>query len=257
MTMMNETIKSQLGHRTIRKFKERKISKDIMDLLLEVAARTATSTGMQAASIIRITDPEVKESVANVCGQAYVATAPELLIFIVDQYRNSQIAKEKGYSPKTARDMDRFIASFTDACLMAQNLVVAAESLGLGTVYLGSILNDIQRICELLSLADLTFPVLGLALGYPDQDPQLKPRMDMSLRVFENSYQLYDSYLDKIKDYDKEMSSYCDLREPGKYLDSFSDQVVSRFSYASPKENSILKAIRKQGFDTGINKDDQ
>lgn len=71
---------------------------------------------------------------------------------------------------------------------MAQNVVTAAESLGLGTVYLGSILNDSERICEILNLPELTFPVIGLGIGYPNQKPQLKPRMDMRLRVFENSY---------------------------------------------------------------------
>ena len=58
---------------------------------------------------------------------------------------------------------------------MAQNLVTAAESVVLGTVYLGSILNDSEKICELLKLPELTFPVIGLGIGYPNQNPQLKP----------------------------------------------------------------------------------
>lgn len=249
---MNETIKTQLEHRTIREFKNQEISAEIFELLMEVARRTATSTSMQACSIIRVTDTDLKSHIAGICKQEYVARAPELLIFIVDQYRNNQIAQEKNCIVENAGDMDRFFAAFTDACVMAQNVVVAAESIGLGTVYLGSILNDSGKICELLNLPELTFPVVGLALGYPNQNPQLKPRMDMKLRVFENNYEYFDSYLDEIKEYDKEMSTYYDLREPNKPVDSFSDQVIHRLKYCNPRRQEILNIVRKQGFDLNI-----
>ena len=80
-----------------------------------MAQRTATSTGMQQSSIIRVTDQGLKEAIAEVCNQDYVARAPELLIFIVDIHRNYQIALEQGVEPKTAGDMDRFFQGFTDA----------------------------------------------------------------------------------------------------------------------------------------------
>lgn len=249
---INETIRTQLAHRTIREFKDQKIPHEVFELLMEVARRTATSTGMQACSIIRVTDPEFKSRIAEVCKQEYVARIPELLVFIVDQYRNNQIAREKGCFVETARDMDRFFAAFTDACIMAQNVVIAAESMGLGTVYLGSILNDSEKICELLKLPELTFPVIGLGLGYPNQNPQLKPRMEMGLRVFENAYTVFESYLDEIKEYDEEMRTYYDLREPSRPVDSFSNQVVVRLKQYNPKRQEILNVIRKQGFDLMI-----
>jgi len=249
---INETIKTQLTHRTIREFKEQDLPREVFEQLMEVARRTATSIGMQASSIIRVTDPEIKKEIALICRQEYVARAPELLIFIADQYRNSQIAREKGFFAENAKDIDWFFSAFTDACLMAQNIVVAAESMGLGTVYLGSILNDPEKICELLKLPELTFPVIGLGLGYPNQNPQLKPRMDMKLRVFENTYTSFESYLDKIKEYDEEMRTYYDLRDSNKRVDSFSNQVVSRFKQSIPERREMLNAIRKQGFDLKI-----
>jgi nitroreductase len=245
---MNETIKKQLEHRTIREFKDQSIPHEIFEQLIEVARRTATHTGMQACSIIRVTDPEIKNQIAGICNQEYVARAPELLIFIVDQYRNYQIAKEKNYTAESAKDINRFFASFTDACLMAQNVVTAAESEGLGTVYLGSIHNNTEKICEILKLPELTFPVLGLGIGYPAQNPQLKPRMDIRLRVFENAYFAFDNYLEEIRDYDEEMRTYYDLRDPGRPVDSFSAQVVSRFKHSNPKRQNMLDVIRKQGF---------
>ena len=249
---MNETIRTQLEHRTIREFKDLKIPHQIFEQLLEVARRTATSTGMQASSIIRVTNPDMKKKIAEICNQEYVARVTELLIFIVDQYRNNQIAKEKNCFVETAGDMDRFFAAFTHACIMAQNIVIAAESMGLGTVYLGSILNDSEKICELLKLPKLTFPVIGLGLGYPNQNPQIKPRMEMKLRVFENTYKVFESYLDQLEEYDKEMRTYYDLREPGKRADSFSNQVVTRLNQRIPKRQEILNVIRKQGFDLKI-----
>jgi nitroreductase len=245
----NEMLQRQLEHRTIREFKDENLPEEVMAQLIEVARRTATSTGMQASSIIRVTDPMMKKDIANVCNQEYIARAPELLIFIVDQYRNWQIAKEMNCDRPSVRDLDRFISAFTDACLMAQNMVNAAESLGLGTVYLGSIHNDSSKICSIINLPELTFPVIGLGIGYPNQDPQLKPRMDMKLRVFENTYTRYDDYLDKIKEYDEEMTNYYDLRDTNRRSDCFSDQVVNKLNFVNPKRQEIINVIQEQGFD--------
>ena len=131
---------------------------------------------------------------------------------------------------------------------MAQNIVNAAESLGLGAVYLGSILNDSEKICEILQLPQLTFPVIGLGIGYPNQEPQLKPRMDMKFRVFENQYNAFNNYLEELKDYDEEMQTYYDLRDANRRVDSFTNQVITKFKNANPKRQEILNTIKKMGF---------
>lgn len=246
---MNTTIETQLQHRTIRKFKQDKIDKDIISTLLEVANRTASSTGMQTYSIIRISDQDKKDKIANICGQAYVAEAPELWIFIVDAFRNAKIAAEQDCNLESRRDMDRFFQGFTDAVLAAQNVTVALESLGLGGVYLGSILNDSEELANLLKLPEFTFPVLGLGFGYPDQEPQLKPRMDLDLKVFDNEYKIFDDYMEEIKDYDEVMTTYYDLRNANQRVDSFSKQVVKRLEGATEKRSGILNTVIKQGFD--------
>jgi hypothetical protein len=253
---MNAMVKRQLEHRTIREFKDEAIPTEILEQLLEVARRTASSTGMQACSVIRVTDPEIKREISKVCEQDYVARAPELLIFIVDLYRNWRIAQEKNYFGKSAMTMDSFFSAFTDACITAQNVVNAAEAIDLGTVYFGSILNDPAKICDILNLPELTFPVVGLGIGYPNQSPQLKPRMSMELRLFENTYTSFESYLEKIEDYDKEMRTYYDLRNANRRVDCFSDQVVTRFENSLPKRQEILNFIRKQGFDLKVSEEE-
>ncbi|HOW23055.1 MAG TPA: NADPH-dependent oxidoreductase [Sedimentibacter sp.] len=248
----NLMIQKQLAHRTIREFKDERIPEVLFNQLMEVARRTPTSNGMQSSSIIRVTDPQKRKEIAAICKQEYVARAPEILILIADLYRNYRIAGEKGCHEKSARDMDRFFQGFTDACLMAQNIVNAAEAADLGVVYLGSILNDAEKIIEILDLPELTMPVLGLGIGYPNQDPQLKPRMSMDLRLFKNTYKKFDSYLEEIKDYDIEMQTYYDLREANKRVDSFSNQVVTKLINTIPKRSEMLRIMKKQGFDLNL-----
>ena len=144
MTVMNETIRTQLAHERYGSLKTATYPRGFRTAYGS-SKTDSESTGMQACSIIRVTDPDLRKKIAGICKQEYVVRAPELLIFIVDLYRNNQIAEEKGCFTENARDMDRFFASFTDACIMAQNVVTAAESMGLGTVYFGSILNDSRR----------------------------------------------------------------------------------------------------------------
>ncbi|WP_300409174.1 nitroreductase family protein [Lagierella sp.] len=247
---MTQTIEKQLNHRSIREFEDRGVSSEDLELFKRVIQRTATSTGIQSYSVIRVRDEEKRRAISEVCNQDYVRRAPELFIFIVDCYRNEKIAKElTGENLEQAYDMEKFFQGFSDSILAAQNLMTAIESKEMGGVFLGSILNDSQRIVEILNLPKYTFPSLGVAFGYPNQSPMLKPRMDMKLRFFEDEYQTFDNYLDEIKDYDEEMKRYYDLRQADKPLDSFSEQVVSRFKNTLEKRASMLNVVRSQGFD--------
>lgn len=246
--MDKKQFQTQLNHRTIREFKKKPVDEGLVESLKEVANHTATSTGMQSYSILRIVDQKTKDRIAEIGGQDYIARAPELWIFIVDVYRNSCIAREQGVKLEAEGDSDRFFQGFTDACLAAQNVTNAIEEAGLGAVYLGSILNDAEAIIDLLDLPRLTFPVVGLGFGEPDQSPQLKPRMPMELKFFEDRYREYDNYMDVIADYDREMQTYYDLRDSGRRMDSFSNQVVKRLEGASKNRAKLAVIAEKQGF---------
>jgi len=145
--------------------------------------------------------------------------------------------------------MDHFFQAFTDACIAAQNVVTAAESIDLGTLYLGSILNDPQETRDLLKLPKWTFPVVGLAIGHPNQEPQLKPRMGNQLKVFENEYVCFENYLSEIKNYDAEMQEYYDFRYTNQRLDSFSEQIAKKAKNGLIKRQEMLNLVRDQGFD--------
>lgn len=245
---MNNTIKHILNHRTIRKWKNQEVSKEILETLYEVANRTATSTGMQTASIIRIVDREIKEKIVEVTTQKYLLDAPELWIFIVDNYRNHKILEEENTEVDLTNNVDRFFAAYTDAAIMAQNVGNAIESLDLGYVFLGSVLNDVKKVIEILELPKYTMPVLGIAFGYPDQNPQLKPRIPYENRIFKDKYQKFDNYHELLKDYDKEMQTYYDLRNTDKTLDAFTTQVVKRNTVEMKKRQEIVEVAKEQGF---------
>ena len=235
-----------LNHRTIREFKSTPMSPQQLNLLLDIAKRTATSMGMQSFSIIHVVNPDLKGAIAEVCNQEYVARVPDLFIFIVDAYRNSRIARERGVESVGERDSDRFFQGWTDAAIAAQNMVAAAELGGFGTVFFGSILNNVPKMIELLKLPELTFPVVGVGIGVPNQKPQLKPRMPREANVFDDSYTVFDSYLELLEDYDEEMEQYYDMRDTNRRVDSFTKQVAGK--KAVPLRQKLIQQAEAQGF---------
>lgn len=249
---MNFTIETQLSHRAIRRFTDQAVPAEMLALLDEVINRTATSVGIQSFSVIRISDPQVRARIAQVGRQDYINDIPEFYIFIVDCFRNAMIAREQGEKLPTEGDMDRFFQGWTDASLAAQNLLTAVESLGLGGNFYGCILNDAEKIIEILELPELTFPVVGVGFGYPAQEPMLKPRMDMRLKKFDNSYHILDDYLAAIADYDKQMQTYYDLRKADKAMDAFSLQIVDKLKHPIDRRADLIHIMKKQGFDLGL-----
>lgn len=241
---MKPFIDTQLNHKSIRVFKNELLSDETIALLEDVAIRTATSLGMQQASIIKITDPILKEKIADICQQDYVAKAPHLWIFIVDTYRNGQIAQ----SDKHAGEFYRFLQGYSDTHLMAQNVVNSIESLGYGAVFLGSIQNNFKALSKLLNLPKHTAPAIGLGFGIPNQMPQLKPRLPKSLRIFENSYQLPENTKQLLEEYDNEMMTYYDLRQVNKRSDSFSSQVKQQMNRDNEKHLQIIPDLEEKGF---------
>ena len=245
---MNQTIKNQLNHRTIREFTDEKIDETTINTLLEVVNMSASSNGMQNMSVIRITDPKNKEMLAENGNQEYMARATELWIFIVDLNRNYQIAKEMGNENDNIISFDKFIQGFTDAIIAAQNLTVAVESLDLGANYFGNIHNDTKNVIEILKMPKLTYPAVGVGFGVPNQNPQIKPRLDIKLKTYENSYKTYDSYLDMIKNYEQEMTTYYDLRDSGRKSESFSSQISKKQGTSIKNRNKMFETLKEQGF---------
>lgn len=245
---LNQTIQQQLAHRTIRAFKDQALTQEEVELLVDVAQHTTTSNFLQGYSIISITDPTLKQEFARISNQPYVANNGHLFLFIVDQYRNTQITQAQNRPANVQGTADRFIASLTDATIAAQNMVVAAESLGMGTVFLGSLHNDAARIIELLGLPEYTFPAVGLAVGYPAQEPQMKPRLPRSIVHMENHYQPLEHPLEDLQEYDETITNYYDMRDTNSRVDQFTKQVADKMEQLPAKRLELLELLKQQGF---------
>lgn len=195
----NATVDTLLERRSIRKFKPKPLPDDVVETLETVAQHAASSQFLNDWSAIRVTEPAAKKRLAEIGGQPYIATAPLLYVFVLDEHRNAAIAARKGVEVAsdafTLNGSYRFTQAQNDAVLALHAMETAAYSLGLGCVILGSLLNDVPALIDLLNLPEYTYPVLGIAIGKPDQEPAIKPRMPRSMQFFENEYPSSDEKL--------------------------------------------------------------
>lgn len=245
--MENSTLQLLLQRRTIRSFKEKKLTAEQLQILMEVAQQTATSNFWQQCSVIHVTNPQIQAQIRAVTAQNYVGANGDLFIFVADLYRNQQIRQEKGLDDGILHSTDLFLQAVEDTVLAAQNVTTAAESMGLGCVFLGSVQNDVQKMIELLHLPKLTFPLLGLQLGIPNQEPRLKPRLPLKFRTFENGYN-YHYHLADLKDYDQVVHTYYDLRDVNRRIDTFTHQIATKLSKSTAKRDRIGNVLQKQGL---------
>ena len=221
----NATIDQQVNHRSIRKFKDQQLTEEQLTTLYTVFQHTATSLFMQNATLLHITDETKRAKIRELCGQKYVGAQGDLFIFVVDLYRNQQIRRQLGKDDGRLHTTDIFFQGLDDTLLAWQNVANAVESMGLGYVPLGTINDHPLAMLDVLDLPKLTFPALGMQVGVPDQDPQLKPRLPLEFTTFENDYPR-DFTVDNLKDYDQVVTTYYDLRDTNKRIDSFTKQIT-------------------------------
>lgn len=245
---MNETIQLLLHHRSIRGFSNENISREKIDLLIQAAQHAPTNNFLQQYSIIDVTDEMKKKTLAKIGNQTYIAESNRLFVITADLHRNAEIAQEKGKSTEVLGSFDYFLRSLSDAFISAQNIVIAAESMGLGTVYLGSILNDTQAVIDLLHLPKYTFPVVGIAMGYPDQSPELKPRLPQNEIYHENEYHSSERLVHNLENYDQTVSQYYDLRNKNRRIDTFTNQIAKAMNKHPEKRMSMLDVLKSQDF---------
>ena len=185
---MNPTIDLMQAHRSIRKFTEREVDDETLKTIIAAAQCAATSHFVQAYTIIRVQNMKKRQAIAELAGpQVWVAQAPVFLVFCADLSRLEAVCRvhdtvmQKGWA-------EQFVTATVDTALLAQNVLLAAESLGLGGVYIGGIRNDPQTVCDLLAIPDQAYPVFGMCLGWPAHDPPPKPRLPVDAVLYTDRY---------------------------------------------------------------------
>ena len=212
------------AHRSVRRFTARPVADDLVAEIVRCGQSAPTSSNIQAWTAIRVRDPGKRARIAALAGgQAQVTEAGAFLVLCADLHRARLACELQGGSFKGGMT-EHFIIATVDTALAAQNCVVAAESLGLGTCYIGAIRNDPRTVVELLELPESVYPVVGLCLGWPAQDPEVKPRLSLEAVLKEDRYGDPDA-VEEIRSYDLRLREYYRNRTEGRKDSSWSEEM--------------------------------
>jgi FMN reductase (NADPH) len=218
-----------------------------IEAILHSAQMASTSSNVQAYSVIRVIDPDIRIGIQVVTGnQQHVGQCPLFLVWCADLYRN-KLANEQNEAEMVSGGMENFLVASVDTALAAQNAAAAAEAMGLGVVYIGGIRNDLREVSRLLQLPELVYPVFGMCIGYPDQDPSVKPRLSLDAIYHENAYQTPKQVVEGIEEYDQRIREYYIERTQGKRNTTWSAEMVEKFRR---RQRAYLKDyLEEQGFE--------
>ena len=240
---MNEVIRQLHARKSVRAFEDREIPKEIKNAILEAACQAATAGNQQLYTILDITNQDIKEKLVDTCDhQPFIAAAKMVLIFCADCRKWYKAFEAAGCQPRDPGVGDLLLA-VSDANIAAQNAVTAAESFGIGSCYIGDIMENCEQQRALLNLPEYVFPAAMLVFGYPTQQQKgrEKPRRaQMHHIVHENGYRDMDEEeLERLfsirtgqLSYEEYMKRFCDRkfnsefsremsRSVGEYLSDF------------------------------------
>jgi nitroreductase len=185
----NETMRLLNERGSCRKFSNRGVPKEVMDAVLEAGTHAATAGNLQTYSVVKIEDPENRRWLRELGMQRFVEEAPVDLVFCIDYHRLKRWA-ELEVAPFTANDSFRqFWVGFQDAVIFAQTVCTAADAMGLGSVYVGTAMEVFRELKERLNLPDHVFPVVLVAMGYPEERPASHKKLGIDVVVHDEFYQ--------------------------------------------------------------------
>ncbi|WP_223703021.1 oxygen-insensitive NADPH nitroreductase [Sutcliffiella deserti] len=246
---MNTTIETILQHRSIRKFEDKPLTDEQIKMIVECAQAASTSSFIQAYSIIGVKNKEKKKRLAELAGnQPYVEDNGHFFIFCADLHRHEHIGEIENTEVKgSIESMEKFIVATIDASLAAQNASIAAESMGLGICYIGGLRNNMEKVAELLEIPSHAIPLFGLAVGYPAQQTDVKPRLPYTNVYHEEVYNTdKGSYQKQLQEYNETISAYYHTRTSGKRSDTWTSQMANMLK--EPKRMEMKGFVEKSGL---------
>ncbi len=187
----NDTLATIINHRSVRAFLPTKLPAGTLDLLIAAAQSASTSSNLQLWSVVAVEDPERKTRLSELAGQQrFIRDAPLLLVWLCDHARLDAIAAERQAPVEGMQYLEEFIVGIIDAALAAQSAAIAAESLGLGCVYIGAMRNLPEQVAAELGLPPRVFAVFGMSVGFPDPAGAtgVKPRLPRPVVLHREQY---------------------------------------------------------------------
>lgn len=242
-------------HGSVRKYKPDPIAPETVETLVLASQRASTSSNLQMTTVVAVTDASTRTRLAVLCGnQEHIAQAPVFLTWCADLNRLDRACELRGYT-QVADYVENFLVAAVDVAIAAQNAALAAESLGLGICYIGSIRNNTAAVIELLELPRLVFPVVGMTVGWPMAPATIRPRLPVSAILHWERYdpQPKDA---ELADYDRTMAATGiyggrQVPVPGKPTDTedygWTEHSARRVAQALRVE--LRAVLAQQGFD--------
>jgi nitroreductase/FMN reductase [NAD(P)H] len=251
----SETIQGLLSRRSLRRYDDREVPDELLDVLLACAQSAPTKSNLQQYSIVVVADPEDRARLQPLCPATdWLATCPVFLVFCADMRRNQRIAGFRGY-PHENNNTDTFLNAVVDAALAMQCFITAAESAGLGCAPISEVRNRIAELSDVLGLPDGVFPISGLTAGWPAQPGYVNQRLPSAVVVHRDRYD--DANLEaEIEDYDRRRHEIFPVpprsqRHTDKYgvaeICTWSENVARQLSI--PERAGFRDFLTSRGFD--------
>jgi len=258
MNETNETIKIMNKRRSVRAWEKTPITPDHLNSIIYAAIRAPTAGNQMLYTILQVDDQQKKEKLAKTCdNQPMIAKAPLVLIFLADMQRwydffassgVKELCEKKNLTYRSPQESDMFIA-LCDALIAAQNAVIAAESLGIGSCYIGDIMEHIEIHREMFNLPKWVFPITMLCFGYPkskNKNPKLTSRFDEKFIHFHDVYKRFNK-----EDFDEmfkqSIESFNKLEKKPSNAENYGQAFYLRKTgsdFAIEMERSVKKAIK-------------
>ncbi|HPQ94178.1 MAG: oxygen-insensitive NADPH nitroreductase [Thiothrix sp.] len=242
---MNAVMQAMRNHRSIRRFTAEPIAPETLRELIRSGQSAPSSSFIQAYSVIRVSNPEHRARIADAAGgQPWIREAAEFLVYCADLYRINHLCEQQGLGTLAGRT-EHFLAASVDVALMAQNVLLAAESIGLGGVFIGGIRNDPALVSELLGLPERVYPVFGMCLGYPAQAIEVKPRLPVEVVLHEGHYQTAQ-VPEQVAAYDAAIRDYYQSRSSNRKVSDWSAQTAA--AVQKKQREHMLAFLQARGF---------
>jgi nitroreductase len=246
----NDHIALLLSHRSVRGYRSDALPDGTLETLVAAAQSAATSSNLQTWSVVAVTDPAAKAELAKLANnQKHIEQCPLFLAWIADTSRNARLGQEEGVALEALPYFETFLVAAIDAALAAQNAVVAAESLGLSTVYIGALRNHPIEVASLLGLPPGAMGVFGLCVGYaaPGIANEVKPRLPQSVVLHHERYSAENESRDRAE-YDRVMTAFSHRQDMS--TDSWTKRVIGRMSRLSAMSgrDRLVSTLQAMGF---------
>jgi nitroreductase len=224
----NETLDLLTNHRSVRTYSDRPLQAGVLETLITAASSASTSSNKQFWSVMTVENPDTRAHLARLCrNQKHVEESPLLLMWLADLSRIAALAEARGESLEGLDYTESFLVASMDATLAAQNAAIAAESIGLSVVYLGSMRNHPVEVAKLLKLPQRCFAVFGMCVGYADESipTAVKPRLPQEAVLHREHYDASNVHqvVDRYEDHAREFR-----REQGQSDENWTNNIMGR-----------------------------